>query len=987
MNSALLERVKRTSTSSKRGLEEASDNDKKRSRLIGTGKENDATNVIQLSPKYIDDHPAPGLYPDTIQSFAAGIKGDVFELFTSIHKSFKVLLPIVATPDDQFARGKKEAEDQILKELEVNIVAPSDRIPAVQTKFTADEKAAKQNQIDNALRMRCSDPTALLKQDPSTLLAASAKCGAAARKESSQSVPRVKEGGKVQLSKLSSNPSIRAFDCADSCLLIIGNKRMIFVSRNSEDRSDTVANVVWWQSLNDIDGAIVSYLSDSSSQLEFSIRGGRALTVAFLTATSCTEVLQIIQSKRETTQDIIAVNSSSSSSCEDNTTAATATLAPPVRESDAAATVAPAGNSSIVLVDTKLSAALTPKKSVLSAAVSSVKRAVEVIARSVSPKRPPKETRELAAGLKKYQLMLKAGVPEAAVQAKMRAEGVDWVLVATESAPAAAVHAAAASSPKKAAPTLPAELGKYKSMLSAGVPLPAVLQRMSMDSIPADKTALFTSMHGGVIPSSGGGRAPVQEERAPAAAQVPAALMKFKLMLKAGVPEAAVQAKMRAEGVAEDQQQLLLLGAAPAATSAATPAAASAGQASTGQAKLLNLHWEPVDHKSGSIFSDLDACAGASISNTPTAFAQLASLFARKDATAAGSSKKEQGASKRAKTVDLKVIDIGRSTNICITLASLRSKGLNIDKIVAAFAALDTSILGVEELSKVGEIAPSEAETKAFCSLKTPAGAALHDSELCLQRLAAVEDLRGRLQSMRFLLSYAGSCDDMGKKVGVLREAAGRVLLSEGLKVVFKAVLDIGNVLNEGTWKGNAKAFKISSLQKLGQTKSSDGQSTLLDYLVELLRTRMQAGEECCAAALAIDKELGMCSAAKAVSIAELEKEAKVLRRELQEASALAGGSSSGAESATAATNAAHLLQAEQRISTVERAVEECRQKCAEMSLFVGEEPAQSQAVLQALADLVRGLVDSRVRAETRVKEGEKRRLAAERKAKKQLQI
>jgi hypothetical protein len=32
-------------------------------------------------------------YPETLQSFTDGIKGDVFEMFNSIHKSFKMLLP------------------------------------------------------------------------------------------------------------------------------------------------------------------------------------------------------------------------------------------------------------------------------------------------------------------------------------------------------------------------------------------------------------------------------------------------------------------------------------------------------------------------------------------------------------------------------------------------------------------------------------------------------------------------------------------------------------------------------------------------------------------------------------------------------------------------------------------------------------------------------------------------------------------------------
>lgn len=49
-----------------------------------------------------------------------------------------------------------------------------------------------------------------------------------------------------------------------------------------------------------------------------------------------------------------------------------------------------------------------------------------------------------------------------------------------------------------------------------------------------------------------------------------------------------------------------------------------------------------------------------------------------------------------------------------------------------------------------------------------------------------------------------------------------------------KNVLAIGNAMNDGTWKGGAVGFKLSSLMRLSQTKSSDGSSTVLDYLVKV---------------------------------------------------------------------------------------------------------------------------------------------------------
>ena len=49
---------------------------------------------------------------------------------------------------------------------------------------------------------------------------------------------------------------------------------------------------------------------------------------------------------------------------------------------------------------------------------------------------------------------------------------------------------------------------------------------------------------------------------------------------------------------------------------------------------------------------------------------------------------------------------------------------------------------------------------------------------------------------------------------------------------VLQLTLEIGNYLNGGTDRGGAYGFKLSSLQKLGKTKSVDGKMTLLNYVM-----------------------------------------------------------------------------------------------------------------------------------------------------------
>lgn len=73
----------------------------------------------------------------------------------------------------------------------------------------------------------------------------------------------------------------------------------------------------------------------------------------------------------------------------------------------------------------------------------------------------------------------------------------------------------------------------------------------------------------------------------------------------------------------------------------------------------------------------------------------------------------------------------------------------------------------------------------------------------------------------------------------------------------------------QGTWKGGAKGFRLVSLARLSHTKSTDGKSTIMNYLVQLLHTRQEvSGDKGALAALQLDDELASIHNAKNVSMA-----------------------------------------------------------------------------------------------------------------------
>lgn len=64
--------------------------------------------------------------------------------------------------------------------------------------------------------------------------------------------------------------------------------------------------------------------------------------------------------------------------------------------------------------------------------------------------------------------------------------------------------------------------------------------------------------------------------------------------------------------------------------------------------------------------------------------------------------------------------------------------------------------------------------------------------------------------------------------------AATELATAESVEKLFLLILALGNYMNKGA-RGNSPGFKLSSLNKLRDTKTQDGKSTLLHYLVSCI--------------------------------------------------------------------------------------------------------------------------------------------------------
>ncbi|XP_054862169.1 disheveled-associated activator of morphogenesis 2-like isoform X5 [Amphiprion ocellaris] len=145
----------------------------------------------------------------------------------------------------------------------------------------------------------------------------------------------------------------------------------------------------------------------------------------------------------------------------------------------------------------------------------------------------------------------------------------------------------------------------------------------------------------------------------------------------------------------------------------------------------------------------------------------------------------------------------------------------------------------------------------------------------CNILLSRINHYQERLQSLYFKKKFAERVAEVKPKIKALCLASKEVVQSATLRQLLEVVLAFGNYMNKGQ-RANAYGFKVSSLNKIADTKSStDKNITLLHYIVSLL-------EEKYPKVAAFSEELQSVPEASKVNMAELEKDINILRSGLK---------------------------------------------------------------------------------------------------------
>uniref|UniRef100_A0A8C7CLT7 Dishevelled associated activator of morphogenesis 1b n=2 Tax=Oncorhynchus TaxID=8016 RepID=A0A8C7CLT7_ONCKI len=224
------------------------------------------------------------------------------------------------------------------------------------------------------------------------------------------------------------------------------------------------------------------------------------------------------------------------------------------------------------------------------------------------------------------------------------------------------------------------------------------------------------------------------------------------------------------------------------------------------------------------------------------------------------------------KVKELSVIDGRRAQNCNILLLRLK---LSNEEMKRAILTMDEQEdLPKDMLEQMLKFIPEKSDVDLLEEHKHELDR-MAKADRFLYEMSRINHYQQKLQSLYFKKKFAETIAGIKPKVEALIKASKEVLHSRNLKQLLEVVLAFGNYMNKGQ-RGNAYGFKVSSLNKIADTKSSiDKNITLLHYLITILEKKYPK-------VLMFQEDLQSVPEAAKVNMTELEKEINNLRSGLK---------------------------------------------------------------------------------------------------------
>ncbi|CAI0399033.1 unnamed protein product [Linum tenue] len=194
----------------------------------------------------------------------------------------------------------------------------------------------------------------------------------------------------------------------------------------------------------------------------------------------------------------------------------------------------------------------------------------------------------------------------------------------------------------------------------------------------------------------------------------------------------------------------------------------------------------------------------------------------------AASSANSSGRSTPSSNAPIFILDPRKSLNAAIVLKSLATTQNQILSALQEGYGVRPDIL-----EKLAKISPTKEEATRISRFNGDPGKLADAESFLYSILKAVPTAFFRVEAMLFRSSYNSEIRNLKMSLKTV-ELGCQELRERGLFLkLLEAILKAGNKMNAGTSRGDAKGFNLTALRKLSDIKSTDGETTLLRFVVE----------------------------------------------------------------------------------------------------------------------------------------------------------
>lgn len=283
-------------------------------------------------------------------------------------------------------------------------------------------------------------------------------------------------------------------------------------------------------------------------------------------------------------------------------------------------------------------------------------------------------------------------------------------------------------------------------------------------------------------------------------------------------------------------------------------------------AKMKGLQWVSLNDKkiAGTVFSKFTIDTSKDINLD---YKDIESQFAAKVVE-----KKESNAPKRSGPVTILDPKIGQNLSIFLS----QFKGKSFDEICKAIIRGDETQFQGNHIQSLITFLPSDDDItniNEFLNQDKDNAQKLGPPEQFSMKIHSVPQVKQRLQAMKFKYAYDPKKADIKLDIENFKQGTKELASSDKIIKILEVVLILGNFINGGTPRGGAYGFKLNTITKLSDTKTTDNKQSLVNYLVRVLQKDFPQLAD-------FAKDLSHVEAASKVSLPTLQSEVATLKKD-----------------------------------------------------------------------------------------------------------